>query len=170
MKWQSSGAGSASLVLVFAFALVGCETNAQTGTLVGAGAGAGLGAIIGNNSGGHTGTGALIGAGVGAVGGYMVGNEVDKAEQRKRDAANQNSVRNNREQRYEPAPAASNAERVSKKDVIQWTDKGVKDDIIIDRIDRSHTVFNLTAADENELRDAGVSEEVVRAMKDTARR
>ena len=42
--------------------------------------------------------------------------------------------------------------------------------VIIDRIHRSGTTFHLSATDENELRDAGVSEEVVRAMKDTGRR
>jgi len=170
MKWQYGG-GSASLVLVMALALAGCESNAGTGALVGAGAGAGLGAIIGHNSHGRTASGAAIGAGVGAISGALIGNEMDKAEARKRDAAYQNSVRTTREQQYDPpAPPPASANQVTKKDVIQWTDRGEKDEVIIDRIERSGTVFYLTAADENELRDAGVSEEVMRAMKNTARR
>ncbi|WP_261361996.1 hypothetical protein [Humisphaera borealis] len=42
--------------------------------------------------------------------------------------------------------------------------------MIIDRIERSDTVFRLTAGDEMELRQKGVSEDVICAMKETARR
>jgi hypothetical protein len=59
---------------------------------------------------------------------------------------------------------------VTREDVIEWTRRGDREDQILDRIDRSGTVFRLTARDENELRDNGVSEYVIRAMKDTARR
>ncbi len=168
MKCQFSVVVTTSLSLVLAFGVMGCESKAGTGALIGAGAGAGLGAIIGHNSHGRTASGAAIGAGVGAISGALIGNEMDKADRRKQEAARQNSVRSSREQRYE-SPAAS-ANTISKKDIIQWTDRGTKDEVIIDRIDRSDTVFYLTAADENELRDAGVSEDVIRAMKDTARR
>jgi len=152
----------ASAMVVVLGALVawnaGCETKAQSGALIGAGGGAAAGAGIGSIS-GHAGEGALIGAGVGAIGGYIVGNELDKKDQREREAAYENS-------RYQAAPAVR---AVTKNDVISWTRAGVKDEVIIDRIQRSGTVFRMTAADENQLRDANVSEEVVRAMKDTAR-
>jgi len=59
--------------------------------------------------------------------------------------------------------------RVTKDDVIGWSSRGMRDSEVIDRVDRSGTIFHLTAADENQLRDAGVSEEVIREMKDTAR-
>ena len=59
---------------------------------------------------------------------------------------------------------------MTKSDVIAWTNQGVRDDIILDRVDRSGTVFRLSASDQNDLRDHGVSESVIRAMKDTARR
>lgn len=159
-----AGIGSTLLVAALTLGLAGCETKAQTGALVGGAGGAALGAGIGSMSHSRAGEGALIGGAVGALGGYIVGNEMDKADQRERD---RNAVRATREDRY-AAPAPS--QRVTKNDVIKWTDQGAKDEVIIDRIDRSGTVFNITAADENELRDAGVSEEVVRAMKDTARR
>jgi hypothetical protein len=54
--------------------------------------------------------------------------------------------------------------------VISWTARGTRDDVIIDRIERSGAVYHLSAKDENELRDQGVSEEVIQAMKATARR
>jgi hypothetical protein len=49
--------------------------------------------------------------------------------------------------------------------VMDWTRQGVKDDIIIDRIQRSGQTFVVTAADERDLRKAGVSTAVIDAMK-----
>jgi uncharacterized protein YcfJ len=142
------------------FASAGCETKAGTGALVGGAGGAAVGGGIGSFSHSRAGEGALIGGAVGAVGGAVVGNEMDKKDQRDRERASRRA----REERYD------SDRRVTKKDVIKWTKDGVKDEIIIDRIDRSGTVFRMTAADENDLRDAGVSEDVVRAMKNTARK
>lgn len=147
-------------------ALVGCETKAGTGALVGGAAGAGIGAIIGHNSHGRTGSGALIGGAVGALGGALVGNEMDKADRRK---AEEERYRTDSYTYAEPRSAPSAAGRVTKGDVMAWSNRGMRDGEIIDRIDRSGTVFHLTAADENQLRDAGVSEDVIREMKDTAR-
>jgi uncharacterized protein YcfJ len=141
------------------FAAAGCETKAQTGALVGAGAGAGLGAIIGNQSHGRGGEGALIGAGVGAISGALIGNEMDKQDREKeRDYAD-----------YRHAEHYSGG-AVTKRDVIQWTARGTRDDVIMDRIDRSGTVFHLSRDDEQDLRDAGVSEMVIQEMRATARR
>ena len=150
-------------LLAMSLVLLGCETKAQTGALVGTGAGAGLGAIIGHQS-GHAGAGALIGGAVGAGGGYMVGNEMDKKDQRERDRAYDRSAQ---DRRYEEAPAPAGG--VSRGDVITWSKQGMKDEIIIDRIERSGAAFRLTAADENELRDNSVSEDVIRAMKSSGR-
>jgi uncharacterized protein YcfJ len=148
--------------------LAGCESKAGTGALVGGAAGAGIGAIIGHNSHNRTGSGALIGGAVGALGGALVGNEMDKADQRKE----QDERYRDRETYYDGGSRSSSyssSSRVSQQDVIGWTSRGMRDSEIIDRIDRSGTVFHLTAADENHLRDAGVSEDVIREMKDTAR-
>jgi hypothetical protein len=57
------------------------------------------------------------------------------------------------------------AEPVTKSSVISWTQRGLSDDVIIDRIERSGAVFNLTAADVNELRDKGVSPSVIQIMR-----
>jgi len=71
-----------------------------------------------------------------------------------------------------PARAVSFAEAdpVTSSDVVRWSASGMRQDIIIDRIERSPSVFHLTAADENALRDKGVSEVVIQEMKATARR
>lgn len=155
-----------ALSLLLCILAGGCETNAQTGALAGGVGGAAVGAGIGSLSHARAGEGALIGGAVGALGGYLIGNEMDKAQQRERDRYQQ-SVRSYREPAYEQAPPR---DRVTKADIVKWTAQGVREDIIIDRIERSGVVFRLTAAEENELRDAGVSEEVIRTMKNTARR
>lgn len=172
----------------------GCATRAQEGALIGGAGGAAVGAGIGSLSHARAGEGALIGAAVGTVGGYIVGNEMDKAEARERERqrtvyATRTSDRVGGGSHAEPAydepagrpvygtpthasaaapSAAASASTISKREVIRWTSEGVKDEIIIDRIERCGSVARVTATDENEMRDAGVSEEVVRAMKDAA--
>jgi hypothetical protein len=53
--------------------VVGCESDAQTGSAIGALAGAGIGQLAGGNT-----ESTLIGAAVGGGAGYMIGNEQDK--------------------------------------------------------------------------------------------
>jgi hypothetical protein len=73
----------------------------------------------------------------------------------------------------EPIPAGAavvaddSRQNLSEADVIAWTTQGEMDDVIVDRITHGHSVFHLAAGDETRLRDAGVSDEVVRAMKAT---
>jgi hypothetical protein len=173
-------------IAVLSAGIVGCETKAGTGALVGGAAGAGLGAIIGHNSHGHTAGGAAIGGVAGALGGALIGNELDKKDRadaaRKRDDYRDRDYNRtpgyptSYDRDYDRDPYANHrsnnasANTVTKADVIEWTRRGDRDDLIIDRIERSGTVFHLSSRDENQLRDAGVGEEVIRAMKDTTRR
>jgi hypothetical protein len=60
------------------------------------------------------------------------------------------------------------ARPVTCEDIISWSCRGTSDDLIIDRLQHSSNVFHISAADEIHLRDAGVSNEVIRAMKATA--
>lgn len=150
---------------VLSAGIIGCESKAGTGALIGGAAGAGIGAIIGHNSHGRTAEGALIGGAVGAIGGGLIGNEMDKQDKKDEKRERERYERENRDTRYE-----SRVQSVTKEDVIRWHDRGDRDEVIMDRVDRSGTVFHLSSRDENQLRDAGVSEEVIRSMKDTARR
>jgi hypothetical protein len=61
--------------------------------------------------------------------------------------------------------AAASAPQVTKDDVIDWTQRGLSDETIIDRIERSGSSFHLNAADVNELRDRGVSSSVLALMR-----
>ena len=63
------------------------------------------------------------------------------------------------------APALS----VTAEDIINWSIRGVSDDLIIDRIEHSNANFHLSASQEIHLHDAGVSNDVIRAMKASAR-
>jgi len=154
--------------MLLAAAGAGCQSNAGNGALIGGAAGAGIGAIIGNNSHHRTADGALIGGAIGAVSGAIVGNEIDKQQARQREADEEvyrenTYYRDHPQGNYAPPP-------LTKEDVIAMSSRGTRSDVIIDRIDRSGSVFHLTPMDENQLRDAGVDEDVIRVMKDTARR
>jgi outer membrane lipoprotein SlyB len=142
--------------------LAGCQNNTENGALIGGATGAGIGAIIGHNSHGQTAAGAAIGGAVGAVTGALVGNQIDQqqAQQQATDAY----YHSNGYRQYQ-SPYDQNARPINQQDVIAMSARGDPDDVIIDRIDRSPSVFHLTAADENKLRDAGVSDEVIGAMR-----
>ena len=162
---------SATVGLCAAALVMGCETKAQTGALVGALGGAAIGGAIGSHSHARAGEGAAIGAAAGAVGGLLVGHAMDKADEKKaraRDRYEYND-RSGSAYGYRSTPTGATG-AMSRRDVMEWSDRGVSDEVIIDRIERSGQVFRLTAAEQNELRDAGVSERVIRAMKNTARR
>ena len=59
---------------------------------------------------------------------------------------------------------------VTQEQVLRWHAQGTPPEIILDRLQTSTSVFQLTAAEENRLRDAGISEYIIRVMKDSARR
>jgi uncharacterized protein YcfJ len=152
--------------LLIAGIVAGCESKAGTGAIVGGLGGAAVGGVIGSYSHARAGEGAAIGAAAGAIGGALVGHAMDKADEKKareREA----SYRSSKSDSY---GYNSGSGYITKRDVIEWNSRGVKDEVIIDRIERSGQTFRLTGADENELRDAGVSESVIRAMKNTARK
>jgi uncharacterized protein YcfJ len=162
-------AAKAVLSLTLAASVIGCETKAGTGALIGGAGGAAVGGLIGSGSHARAGEGALIGGAIGAIGGGLVGHGMDKDDEKK--ARDKREYEQSRQQtRYEARTMESRQTPITQENVIAWTARGTKDEIIIDRIQQSNTRFYLTAADENSLRDNGVSPEVIRAMKDTARR
>jgi hypothetical protein len=144
------------LVLTLAFGvLAGCSSKAGTGAVVGGIGGAAVGGLIGSKSHARAGEGALIGGAIGALGGAAIGHGQDKKD--KHDEANN-----------KPAPPPATTAKVTRSDVIEWSQTSVSDDIIVDRIQRSGSTFYLTDADVKQLRDARVSERVINAMKATA--
>ena len=151
--------------LVFAMAvsavvLTGCQNpdgtqnNTASGALIGGALGAMTGAVIGGPRNG--GAGALIGAAAGAIGGGLIGNSMDQEQNaRLRAEAPQTYVR---VQQNQPLAVA---------DVKALAQAKVGDDIIISQIRNSRTVYHLSAADIIDLRNSGVSENVINFMINT---
>jgi hypothetical protein len=150
---RSSRKFLAALLFVPAVFLTGCATNTETGALAGAGVGGVTGAVIGSAV-RRPGVGAAIGAGVGALTGAAIGNAEDKREARE-DAR---------------AVAAAQARALGLTDVAQMAQQNTPDDIIINQIRLSPTVFNLSATDIQWLRENRVSDAVIREMQMTAMR
>lgn len=141
-----------SLLLAFSFVLVLCgcqnsQTKAPEGAVVGGLLGAAAGAGIGSLS-GHAGAGAGIGAAVGAISGGLIGGQMEKKPQ-------------------EGASGGTdpNATQMSSLQIIELSKQGTPDNVIIDRIKKSNSKFNLSNEDIEYLQNQGVSEKVIAAMK-----
>ena len=142
------------MICVLLGGIAGCSSKAGTGAIIGSLGGAAVGGLIGSKD-GNAGKGAAIGAGVGALGGAAIGHDQDKKDERKRDEV--------------PAPTQPPVStRVTRSDVIEWSQTNITDDVIIDRIQRSGSTFSFSDADVKQLREARVSERVITAMKATA--
>ena len=148
------------LVGLVCLALVsaGCASagrNTGAGTFLGGALGAGTGAIVGHQV-GDTGAGAAIGAGVGALTGLLIGNALDRSEQEAdyRAARTEAAL-------YEVRAAQSG---LSILDVIRMSQAGVSDEVIMAKIDRSGTVYDLTTAEIIDLKSSAVSDRVIAHM------
>jgi outer membrane lipoprotein SlyB len=151
--------------LVFAMAasavvLTGCQNpdGTQNNTAGGALIGGVIGAIAGSAIGGphRGGEGALIGAAAGAVGGGLIGNSMDQ-EQNAR-------LRAQAPRTYEKV---DQGQPLSVADVKALAKAGISEDVIINQIKNSHTVYHLSTADIIDLRDSGVSDGVINFMINT---
>jgi len=152
--------------------LVGCENlpgNKQTqGAVIGGAGGALAGAAIGKH---NRLVGGLIGGALGAGGGYLIGSAMHKNDEKHRDEAYQASDRD----RDNP-PTASDVERartadlnndgyVTLNEVVAMQKSGLSRSEQIRRLEDTGQVFQLSNEQENYLRDRGVDDEVVRAMR-----
>jgi outer membrane lipoprotein SlyB len=142
---------------VSAVVLTGCvnpdgtQDNTAGGALIGAGAGALIGGANGRGGGG-----ALVGAAIGAITGGLIGHSMDQDQQeRLREQAPQTYVR------------VDQGQPLGVADVKALAQAKVSDDIIINQINNSHTVYHLSAADIIWLRDSGVSDKVINFMINT---
>lgn len=141
----------ALLVLVTA---AGCQSpyRSDQGALFGGLTGAAVGAVVGDAV-GNPGAGAAIGAGVGAISGAAVGAELDQIEAQNRAMIAQQLGR-------EVRPGA-----VTLTEVINMTQAGVNDELIVNHI-RAHGSARLPTTDDViMLTQNGVSPEVIKAMQ-----
>jgi len=142
---------------VLAVVLTGCQypngepNNTASGALIGGAMGAIAGAAIGGPRNG--GAGALIGAAAGAITGGVIGNSMDQEQAAElRAQAPQTYVR------------VQQGQPLSLADVKALAQAKVSDDVIINQIRNSHTVFHLSTADIIDLHNSGVSENVINFM------
>ena len=132
----------------------GSQNNTGTGALIGGAFGALTGAAIGGYR--HGGMDALIGAGAGVLAGGLIGNAAD----RERDAR----LKAEAPQTYE---RVDTGQPLTLGDVKALAKAGISEDVIINQIKNSRTVFHLNAADIIDLRDAGVPDAVINYMINT---
>lgn len=142
------------MLLLLTTLLTGCQSPyyADRGAAVGGLTGAGVGAAIGNAS-GDTAAGALIGSAVGALGGAAIGGGMDRAQAENRAYVDRRLA----EQRGQAATI---------QDAVVMSQAGLSDEVIIGHL-RSRGLQSLpTAADLVALKNAGVSNHVLRAMQE----
>jgi hypothetical protein len=161
-----------SLSLAPLAGLTGCENlpgdKKTQGAVIGGAGGALAGAAIGKN---NRLVGGLIGGALGAGGGYLIGSAMNKNDERHRDEAIQASDRD----RDNP-PTVREVERartadlnddgyVTLNEVVAMQKAGLSRNDMTRRLEDTGQVFQLSNEQENYLRDRGVDDEVVRAMR-----
>ena len=132
----------------------GRTDNTGTGALIGAGTGAFMGAIAGGPE--HGGGGALIGAAAGAIAGGLIGHLVDQDQERQ--------LRTQAPQTYERVDQGT---PLSLADVKALAKAGIAEEVIINQVRNSRTIFHLSSADIIDLRDAGVGDKVINYLINT---
>ncbi|MDB6026833.1 MAG: hypothetical protein JWM68_3056 [Verrucomicrobiales bacterium] len=158
------------LILPLISFLVGCEslpgTRNQQGAVIGGAAGAATGAAV---AGGHRGVGALIGGALGAVGGYVVASKTGN-----RSSDDPTVTQAARKAQENPATAqdarramsadVNNDGFVTLDEVVAMKQAGFSDQQMISRLQATDQIFQLTAEQQQFLRDRGVSQNVISQM------
>jgi hypothetical protein len=156
--------------------LAGCENlpgnKKEQGAVIGGVGGAVAGAAIAKN---NRGLGALIGGALGAGGGYLIGANLDKHDKDK-DKTRDDAIKASQDAQKHPATAAdvkdsSTADLnddgfVTLDEVVAMKDAGLSDKEMIKRLERTQQYFELTDEQTRYLRDRGVDDKVVQAMRD----
>jgi len=148
--------------LTAALVFTGCETpygtpdRTGTGALAGAGIGAFSGAVLGGR---HAGEGALIGGAIGAITGGLIGHSMDQEEQEEQERL--------RAQAPETYVRVEQRQPLAVTDIKAMVTSHVGDDVIISQIQNTHSIYHLSAADIIDLKNSGVSENLIQYMINT---
>ncbi len=102
------------------------------------------------------GQGALIGGAVGAIGGGLVGAALDEQDRKMMEQSSPRTVER-----------MDHGEPLTISDVIKLSQGGVSDETIIRYIKRSETTYNLSQAQIDRLKEAGVNQRVINYMVNT---
>lgn len=174
-KSMISTALMGSLVLA---PFTGCSSlpgnDKQQGAVIGGVGGALAGAALAKN---NRGIGALIGAALGAGGGWLIGANKDKITGKNKDSeqVREEAIRASERGKSSPAgPEDVEKSRtadlnddgfVTLDEVVAMRQANLSDDEMVTRLERTEQVFELTNYQENHLRDRGVSDDVIRQMR-----
>jgi len=158
---------AAPLIISF----VGCAElpgNRKTqGAVIGGAAGAATGAAVGGK---NRVLGAIIGGVLGAGGGYVIAAKTDKIDNKDVDAATEAS------RKAESSPATAEQARsattadvnsdgfVTMDEVVALKQAGLSEDVMIQRLQMTDQVFELTRDQQNYLRQQGISDRVINEM------
>jgi hypothetical protein len=158
--------------------LAGCESlpggEKEQGAVIGGAGGAAAGAAIGGKD--HRLGGAIIGGILGAGGGYLVGTKMEEKDKNDTTAKKQQAEAAAQKAKENPASAddvksASTADLnndgfVTLDEVAAMEKAGLSDKEQIRRLERTQQYFELTSAQQDYLRQQGVSDDVISAMRD----
>jgi uncharacterized protein YcfJ len=139
-----------AMFLSTAMIMAGCDSmgpKAKTGAVAGGLIGAAAGGIIGYQSGNPL-AGAAIGAGAGALGGGLIGNSMDQRDK---------------------AALAVNPNYLTLTKIVEMAKTGAPDAVIINEIDRTHSVYQLNSEIITYLKNNKVGDRVVDHMLATAK-
>lgn len=140
------------------------------GAVVGGATGAAAGAVIGGEK--NRATGAILGGVLGAAGGYVIGANSDKIIGRDKNKAETVG------QRAKATPVTVEEARTARTadvnsdgfvtldEVVAMKDAGLTDRQMLNRLEATGQIFDLTADSQKYLSARGVSEHVISEMKD----
>lgn len=163
----------AATVAACAAILAGCSelpgTHEQQGAVIGGASGAAVGAAVGGKE--HRVIGAVLGGVLGAAGGYVVGANSDKIlGKNKEEAETAASRAKTKPATAEDAKVATTGDLnrdgyVTLDEVVAMKDAGFTDEKILQRLEATGNIFDLTDEGKQYLRDHGISEYVVKEMQ-----
>ncbi len=165
------------LLAAAAFWLSACQSLPGTRTQQTTGAGTAIGAAVGASAADNDLVGALLGGAAGAAGGYLIGARTDWfGNKPDSHAAAQQAVQN---ARMNPATVADvrNADTadlngdgfVTMDELIAMHDAGLNRHEIVDRLQATNQVFELSDAQKQRLIDAGLSRRLVAQVQNVNR-
>jgi hypothetical protein len=124
-----------------------------SGALIGGASGAAIGAVADRR---NPGAGALIGGAAGLITGGLIGHGMDQQAEAQRAA-----------QPPPPTVVMSQGQPLAIADIKAMAKAGVGDDIIINQINNTHSVYNPDANTIIDLKNSGVSDKVITYMMNT---
>jgi hypothetical protein len=163
---------SVLITSVFLLALVGCKelpgSSKQQGAVIGGASGAAVGAVVGGSQ--HRLLGALVGGALGAGGGYLIGAQTEKINNHDQTGAVQAS-QNAQTKPATPAEVATSTTAdlnhdgyVTMDEVVAMKQAGLTDQQMLQRLQATGQVFELTSEQRQYLLNNGVSTTVVDQM------